>query len=62
LLAPPNALARFWTSNHATNFEPTALVGRISLEILPPVHALREQSVATPRIQKEENKKRDHRW
>ena len=29
-LAPPHALARFWRSNHATNFEPTALVGRIS--------------------------------
>ena len=22
VLAPPNVLARFWTSNHATNFEP----------------------------------------
>ena len=27
-------------SNHATNFEPAALVGRISKEILPPVRAL----------------------
>ena len=60
-LAPP-VLARFGTSNHATNFEPTALVGRISREILHPVHALREQSVATPQLQQKKQNEKEPDW